>query len=252
MIIYTSWYDSIFHMAIAKIESTLQPYITYTRMSNLSDNITIKDPSCCYRKATRASLEINLLENGLYGLYVAVMLGVFCMFNNIKGIYICATFLVIILGSIYSIKREIRAFDTQELHIDTSADSDTESESADALTDGSILEDFKKAVNLISEEKAVSEALNSATAVLEEKELNYRTAITSEDTAALEYDRVAREYTEIEQIIQTVAAEYRLKASNAREAAKSKLAEKQAEDEADEAEAEARADAAYEREYNED
>jgi hypothetical protein len=204
-------------------------------MTSFTDPLNTQDPSCCRRKAssairvTRTSLEISLLQNGLYALYVLVMLSVFTLFNNTKGIYVCGALLVIILGNMYILNRSI----SENLHRGHDLDTSTESES-DAESEGdseeenaaSILEDFKKVVN---ETTDFSEELG-------EIEKNTH-------AAAAEYDRVAREYTEIERIIQNVAIEYRQKAAAAREAASMA---------GHDSDAEARANAADEREYNED
>jgi hypothetical protein len=231
-------------------------------MTTFSSILTTQDPNCCHRKTTRTrtGLEINLLENALYALYVLVMLGTFCLFNNTKGIYVCGALLVIILGNMYSLNRSISQNMYEGHELDTSGISDSDFEKEDEAQDegdgddqSSILEEFKKVVNEAYEENKVSDAVYSATTVLEKTATNYMTAITSADTAAVEYDRVAREYSEIEQIIQNVAAEYREKARAAREAAEARQAQQSDAAEAEaEAEAEARADAADEREYNED
>jgi hypothetical protein len=202
-------------------------------MTSFSDPLNTQDPSCCHRKPrseireTRTSLEINLLQNGLYALYVLVMLSVFTLFNNTKGIYICGALLVIILGNMYILNRSIAENLHKGHNLDTSTESESDAESESEVENAaSILEDFKRVVN---ETTDFSEDLG-------EIEKNTH-------AAADEYDRVAREYTEIERIIQNVAIEYRQKAAAAREAASMV---------GHDSDAEARADAADEREYNED
>ena len=130
--------------------------------------------------------------------------------------------------------------------------SDSESEEGDA--EDSILEDFKKIVDEASEETAISKALDTATAILEQKSIEYKLALSSAEAAAADYNRVAREYSEIEKIIQGDAAEYRSKAAAAKEAALSAItaATEDQEADADADDAEARADAADEKEYNAD
>ena len=201
-------------------------------MTSFTDPLNTQDPQCCRRKSTRTSLEITLLENGLYALYVFVMLGIFSLFNNSKGVYFCLTLLVVILGNMYMINRAIseNLHKGHDLELDTSTESESDAESeADSEVNNaaSILEEFKKVVNETTDD---SEELGNVA--------------TNSHAAAAEYDRVAREYTEIERIIQNVAAEYRQKAAAAREAA-------MAVHDSD-ADAEARANAADEREYNED
>lgn len=217
-------------------------------MTSFSQILFNNDPSCCYRKAKRSSLEINLLENALYALYALVLTWICYIFNNMKGVYISFTLLSIVVGNIYSIKNII-AEKEHDLDISTDSDSslvsETDESQAEELEEGkdeeieyeggedeggedenesSILEDFKKVVN----DTSIYEELESETVELSPQDL------------AIEYDRVANEYMNIERIIQNVAAEYREKASAAREAAE--LAR----------EAELTADAADEREYNED
>jgi hypothetical protein len=202
-------------------------------MTSFTDSLNTQDPQCCRRKSTRTSLEITLLENRLYALYVFVMLGTFSLFNNTKGIYFCLTLLVVILGNMYMINRAISENLHKGLDLDLDLDTSTESESdaeseadSDVNNAASILEEFKKVVNETDNSEELGEVA------------------TNSHAAAAEYDRVAREYTEIERIIQNVAAEYRQKAAVAREAA-------MAVNDSD-ADAEARANAADEREYNED
>ena len=210
-------------------------------MTSFSQILFNNDPSCCYRKAKRSSLEINLLENALYALYALVLTWICYIFNNMKGVYISFTLLSIVVGNIYSIK-SIIAEKEGDLDISTDSDSslvsETDESQAEELqqdeededeeieyeNESSILEDFKKVVN----DTSIYEELESETVELSPQDL------------AIEYDRVADEYMNIERIIQNVAAEYREKASAAREAAE--LAR----------EAELTADAADEREYNED
>ena len=96
----------------------------------------------------------------------------------------------------------------------------------------SILDEFKRVVNETTDDHS------------QPVEGFARTSIQAAD----EYERLSREYSEIERIIQNVAAEYRQKAIDAREAAEIKRAEEYHED----SDAEARANAADEREYNED
>jgi hypothetical protein len=153
-----------------------------------------------------------------------------------KGVYIGFTLLSIVVGNIYSIK-SIIAEKEDDLDISTDSDSslvsETDESEADELqldeevedeNESSILEDFKKVVN----DTDIYEQLEEETVDLSPQEL------------AIEYDRVANEYMNIERIIQNVAAEYREKASAAREAAEAAR------------ETELTADAADEREYNED
>jgi adenylosuccinate synthase len=152
------------------------------------------------------------------------MLIIFTIANNTKAIYTCIALLVVILGNMYLINCRIsenlykgHEFDTST---ETESDSDFEIENA-----ASILQEFKKVIN------DADEADDSEQLVTE-----------TNSYSPAEYDRIAREYTEIEQIIQNVAAEYRKKAVAAREAAMA----------AHDVDAEARANAADEREYNED
>jgi hypothetical protein len=198
-------------------------------MTSFTNLLNIQDPSCCRRKSTRTSLEITLLENGLYALYVLVMLGIFSLFKNAKGIYICLTLLVVILGNMYVINRAIseNLYKGHDLDISTESESDAESQADSEVENAaSILEEFKKVVNEVADD---TEELGEIQ--------------KSSHAAAAEYDRVAREYSEIERIIQNVAIEYRQKAAEAREAAAMATYD---------SDAEARADAADEREYNED
>ena len=209
-------------------------------MTSFSQILFNNDPSCCYRKAKRSSLEINLLENALYALYALVLTWICYIFNNMKGVYISFTLLSIVVGNIYSIKNII-AEKEHDLDISTDSDSSLVSETDESQdeelqedefeeiqqedeNESSILEDFKKVVN----DTSIYEELESETVELSPQDL------------AIEYDRVADEYMNIERIIQNVAAEYREKASAAREAAEATR------------EAELTADAADEREYNED
>lgn len=197
-------------------------------MTSFTDPLNTQDPSCCHRKSTRTSLEITLLENGLYALYVFALLVIFTIANNTNAIYTCITLLVAILGNMYLINRRIseNLYKGHELDLDLDTSTETESESeteSEMNNAASILQEFKKVVNETESEKLGIEARSYATA---------------------DYDRIAREYSEIEQIIQNVAAEYRQKAAAAREAA-------MAVHDSD-ADAEARANAADEREYNED
>jgi hypothetical protein len=207
-------------------------------MTSFTDPLNTQDPSCCHRKAgrtTRTSLEISLLENGLYALYALVMLGIFSIFNNRDGIYVCVGLLVVILTNMYMINRAIKE-DMYEVHdndLDTSTETESDGESeaevdSEVENASSILEEFKKVVNETNDEYSDNVE---------------RIALTSSQ-AADEYERLSREYSEIERIIQNIAAEYRQKAIDAREAAEARRAE--------DSEAEARADAADEREYNED
>jgi hypothetical protein len=198
-------------------------------MTSSTHLLNIQDPSCCRRKSTRTSLEITLLENGLYALYVLVMLGIFSLFKNTKGVYICLTLLVVILGNMYVINRAIsdNLYKGHDLDISTESESDAESEADSEVENAaSILEEFKKVVNETTDD---SDELGEIQ--------------KNSHAAAAEYDRVAREYSEIERIIQNVAIEYRQKAAEAREAAAMATYD---------SDAEARADAADEREYNED
>ena len=210
-------------------------------MTSFTDPLNTQDPSCCHRKAgrtTRTSLEISLLENGLYALYALVMLGIFSIFNNRDGLYVCVGLLIVILTNMYMINRAIKEdqYEGHDNDLDTSAetesDNDGESE-ADSEVDNaaSILEEFKKVVNETNDE--YSDQMQKI--------------VATSNNAADEYERLSREYDNIERIIQNIAAEYRQKAIDAREAAEARRAE-----EAEEADAEARADAADEREYNED
>lgn len=211
----------------------------YTQMTSFTDPLDTQDPSCCHRKASRtsrASLEISLLENGLYTLYVLIMLGTFTVFNNTNGIYVCTGLLVVILTNMYMINRAIseNLYEGHDNDLDTSTETeaDGESEAESELENAAtILEEFKKVVNETNDE--YSEQMQKI--------------VGTSSQAADEYERLSREYSEIERIIQTVAAEYRQKAIDAREAAEAKRAE-----ESDESDAEARADAADQREYNED
>jgi len=191
-------------------------------MTSFTEPLNTQDPSCCHRKSTRTSLEITLLENGLYALYVFALLIIFTIANNTNAIYTCIALLVVILGNMYLINCRI----SENLHeghdLDTSIEDDSDSEIENAA---SILQEFKKVVN------EADEADDSEQLVTE-----------TNSYSPAEYDRIAREYTEIEQIIQNVAAEYRKKAVAAREAAMA----------AHDVDAEARANAADEREYNED
>jgi hypothetical protein len=198
-------------------------------MTSSTHLLNIQDPSCCRRKSTRTSLEITLLENGLYALYVLVMLGIFSLFKNTKGVYICLTLLVVILGNMYVINRAIseNLYKGHDLDISTESESDAESEADSEVENAaSILEEFKKVVNETTDD---SDELGEIQ--------------KNSHAAAAEYDRVAREYSEIERIIQNVAIEYRQKAAEAREAAAMATYD---------SDAEARANAADEREYNED
>ena len=133
------------------------------------------------------------------------------------------TLLVAILGNMYLINRRIseNLYKGHALDLDTSTETDSDSEMENAA---SILQEFKKVVNEADDSEELVTETNSH--------------------SSAEYHRIAREYTEIEQIIQNVAAEYRKKAVAAREAA-------MATHDVD-ADAEARANAADEREYNED
>jgi hypothetical protein len=201
-------------------------------MTSFTNPLNTQDPQCCRRKSTRTSLEITLLENGLYALYVLVMLGIFTLFNNSKGVYFCTTLLLVILGNMYMINRAIseNLHKGHDLELDTSNESDEESDAeseADSEVENaaSILEEFKKVVNETTDN---SEELGN---------------VATNAHSPAEYDRIAREYTEIERIIQNVAAEYRDKAAAAREAAAMA---------AHDSDADARANAADEREYNED
>lgn len=199
-------------------------------MTSFSYILNTQDPSCCNRKKSRVTLEINLLENGIYALYLLVMLGTFCLFNNTKGIYVCVTFLVCIMGNIYSINysinQKIHEGHDNEIDIGAGPESDESTEEESEHTDP-IIGDFKRVVNEAADE---SEAVE-----------------TIQRTAAAEYERLSKEYTRIEKIIQSIAAEYRQKASHAKEAAQA--AEAVAEYDS---EAEARGNAADQREYNED
>ena len=202
-------------------------FITHT-MTSFTDPLNTQDPSCCHRKSTRTSLEITLLENGLYALYVFVLLVIFTIANNTNAIYTCITLLVAILGNMYLINCRIseNLYKGHELDLDLDTSTETESESeteSEMNNAASILQEFKKVVNETESEKLGIETRSYATA---------------------DYDRIAQEYSEIEQIIQNVAAEYRQKAAAARQAA-------MAVNDSD-ADAEARANAADEREYNED
>ena len=192
-------------------------------MTSFTHPLNTQDPSCCHRKSTRTSLEITLLENGLYALYVFALLVIFTIANNIKAMYTCMTLLVAILGNMYLINRRIseNLYKGHELdlHTSTETESDSDSEMENAA---SILQEFKKVVNEADDSEELVTETNSHSSV--------------------EYDRIAQEYSEIEQIIQNVAAEYRQKAAAAREAAMA----------AHDVDAEARANAADEREYNED
>jgi len=196
-------------------------------MTSFTDPLNTQDPSCCHRKSTRTSLEITLLENGLYALYVFALLIIFTIANNIKAVYTCIALLVVILGNMYLINCRIseNLYKGHELDTSTETESDSDSEIENAA---SILQEFKKVINDADEP---NEADDSEDLVTE-----------TNSYSPAEYDRIAREYTEIEQIIQNVAAEYRKKAVAAREAAMA----------AHDVDAEARANAADEREYNED
>ena len=157
------------------------------------------------------------------------MLGIFSLFKNTKGVYICLTLLVVILGNMYVINRAIsdNLYKGHDLDISTESESDAESEADSEVENAaSILEEFKKVVNETTDD---SDELGEIQ--------------KNSHAAAAEYDRVAREYSEIERIIQNVAIEYRQKAAEAREAAAMATYD---------SDAEARADAADEREYNED
>ena len=192
-------------------------------MTSFTDPLNTQDPQCCRRKSTRTSLEITLLENGLYALYVFVMLGIFSLFNNSKGVYFCLTLLVVILGNMYMINRAIseNLYEGHDNDLDTSTETeaDGESEAESELENAAtILEEFKKVVNETNDE--YSEQMQKI--------------VGTSSQAADEYERLSREYSEIERIIQTVAAEYRQKAIDAREAAEAKRAE-----ESDESDAEA-------------
>jgi hypothetical protein len=177
------------------------------------------------------ALEINLLENAIYALYLLVMLGTFCLFKNTKGIYVCVTFLVGIAGNIYSINYSInqKMYEGNDSDIEPDSDVSTEESTEEEVEQGaSILEDFKNVVDEIEDE---SEVLD-----------------TNPPTVAAEYDRLSREYTRIEQIIQAIAAEYRQKAMDAKQAAAVAVIEAADYD----SETEARDNAADQREYNED
>jgi ABC-type nickel/cobalt efflux system permease component RcnA len=207
-------------------------------MTSFTDPLNTQDPSCCHRKAgrtTRTSLEISLLENGLYALYALVMLGTFSILNNTNGIYVCVGLLVVILTNMYMINRAIKEdqYEGHDNDLDTSAETESDHESeaevdSEVENASSILEEFKRVVNETNDE--YSDQMQNI--------------IGSSSHAADEYERLSREYDNIERIIQNIAAEYRQKAIDAREAAEASRAE--------ESEAEARADAADEREHNED
>ena len=205
-------------------------------MTSFTDPLNTQDPSCCHRKAkltSRASLEISLLENGLYALYALVMLGTFSILNNTHGIYVTVGLLAVILTNMYIINRAIKEdqYEGHDNDLDTSADTESDHESeADSEVDNaaSILEEFKKVVNETNDE--YSDQMQKI--------------VGTSSQAADEYERLSREYDNIERIIQNIAAEYRQKAIDAREAAEASRA--------DESDAEARADAADQREYNED
>ena len=205
-------------------------------MTSFTDPLNIQDPSCCHRKASRtsrASLEISLLENGRYTLYVLIMLGTFTVFNNTNGIYVCTGLLVVILTNMYMINRAIseNLYEGHDNDLDTSTETEADGESeADSEVENaaSILEEFKKVVNETNDE--YSDQMQKI--------------VGTSSQAADEYERLSREYDNIERIIQHIAAEYRQKANDAREAAEASRA--------DESDAEARADAADQREYNED
>ena len=224
-------------------------------MVTVSNQLTIADPICCYTRASkRKNPELDILDMGLYALYTLVMLSLSFMLKNLLGVYICSTFLVIILTNIYTLRNMIN--DNESLpDIDESIYSD-DSDDSESEAEDSILKDFKKIVHEASEETAISNALDTATAILEQKSIEYKLALSSAEAAAADYNRVAREYSEIEKIIQGVAAEYRSKAAAAKEAALSAITaateDQEADADADADDAEARADAADEKEYNAD
>ena len=243
-----------------KLTHSLHQCIITYKMTTVSKQLTIADPMCCYTRASkRKNPEIDILDMGLYALYTLIMLSISFMLKNLLGVYICSTFLVIILTNIYTLRNMIN--DNESLtDIDESIYSDvstsvSDSESEEGEAEDSILEDFKKIVDEASEETAISKALDTATAILEQKSIEYKLALSSAEAAAADYNRVAREYSEIEKIIQGVAAEYRSKAAAAKEAALAAIiaaTEGNTETDADADDAEARADAADEKEYNAD
>ena len=199
-------------------------------MTSLTYLLNTQDPRCCNRKKSRVALEINLLENAIYALYLLVMLGTFCLFNNSKGIYVCVTFLVGIAGNIYSINYSIN----QKMYEGHDSDADPDS---DVSTEESTEREVEQAASIIGDFKNVVDDVEDDSEVE-----------TSQSTPASDYDRLSREYTRIEQIIQAIAAEYRQKAMDAKQAAAAAVIEAADYD----SEAEARDNAADQREYNED
>jgi hypothetical protein len=202
-------------------------------MTSFTDPLNTQDPSCCHRKSTRTSLEITLLENGLYALYVFALLIIFTIADNIKAVYTCIALLVAILGNMYLINCRISENLYKDHELDTSTETESDSDS-EIETAASILQEFKKVINDADEPNEANEA--------DEADDSEDLVTETNSHSPAEYDRIAQEYTEIEQIIQNVAAEYRKKAVAAREAAMA----------AHDVDAEARANAADEREYNED
>ena len=229
-------------------------------MVTVSNQLTIADPICCYTRASkRKNPEIDILDMGLYALYTLVMLSLSFMLKSLLGVYLCSTLLVIILSNIYTLRNMLNDDGSpkeldESIYSDDSDDSDDSDSSSESEAEDSILKDFKKIVHEASEETAISNALDTATAILEQKSIEYKLALSSAEAAAADYNRVAREYSEIEKIIQGVAAEYRSKAAAAKEAALSAItaATEDQEADADADDAEARADAADEKEYNAD
>ena len=108
------------------------------------------------------------------------------------------------------------------------------------------IDEFKKVVS------QTSDRLEAVSAALEVKAMNYQNAVNNADLAAEEYKRVAKEYSEIEAIIQEVAEEYRMKSKQAKEAIEAAQAAKAADQAAADADAEGWADVVDKRDYDVD
>jgi len=104
------------------------------------------------------------------------------------------------------------------------------------------IDEFKKVVS------KTSDRLEAVSAALEVKAINYQKAVDNADLAAEEYKRVAKEYSEIEAIIQEVAEEYKMKSKLAKEAKEANEAAKAAAD----ADAEGWGEVVDKREYDVD